>query len=447
VAAFWCEQAWLGGEDVADGVVLTVTDGQITSVERDVPAAPAGSTRLDGLTLPGFANTHSHSFHRALRGRTHSAGGTFWTWRDRMYELAATLEPDTFEAVAAAAFAEMVAAGYTVVGEFHYLHHRPGGGSYSDRNELGRRLISAAERAGIRVTLLDTCYLRGGFDEPVNEVQSRFSDGAVERWIDRVAELEASGLCRIGTAVHSVRAVDPQSIRVLADWAGQRDSVVHAHVSEQPQENVACIATHGVTPTELLDAAGALGPRFTAVHATHVTASDIERLAATASRCCICPTTERELADGIGATAAWRNAGVEMCVGSDSHAVIDPFEEARAVELDERLASLQRGTHRPHELLTAATRSGYDSLGWPGGGRLAVGALADFVTVGFDSPRLAGTDRQADPLAAVVFAAAPSDIRHVVVGGAVVVDDGVHRRVDVVAELEQSISAAWAAAR
>jgi formiminoglutamate deiminase len=297
------------------------------------------------------------------------------------------------------------------------------------------------------MTLLDTCYLRGGFDEPVNDVQSRFSDGTVEQWIDRVAELEASELCRIGTAVHSVRAVDPQSIRVVADWAHQHGAVLHAHVSEQPQENVDCLAAHGVTPTELLDAAGVLGRRFTAVHATHVTATDIERLAGTSSRCCICPTTERELADGTGATAAWRAARVEMCVGSDSNAVIDPFEEARAVELDERLTSLRRGTHQPHELLTAATSSGYDGLGWPDGGRLAVGALADFVTVGFDSPRLAGADRRADPLAAVVFAAAPGDVRHVVVGGDVVVDDGIHQRVDVVTELEQSISASWASAR
>jgi formiminoglutamate deiminase len=444
---FWCEQAWLGGDDVASAVVLHTTDDRITRIDRGVPAPPPGATRLDGLTLPGFANAHSHSFHRALRGRTHSAGGTFWTWRDRMYQLAATLEPDAFEALATATFAEMVAAGYTVVGEFHYLHHRPGGARYTDRNETGHQLIRAADRARIRMTLLDVCYLRGGFDMPVNEVQSRFSDGTIEQWIDRVAELSSSETSRIGVAVHSVRAVDPESISAVATWAGERGLPLHAHVSEQPQENTDCRNAHGVTPTELLDAAGALNPRFTAVHATHVTAADIERLATTGSRCCICPTTERELADGIGPTAAWRAAGVELCVGSDSHAVLDPFEETRAVELDERLTSLRRGTHQPADLLTAASSIGYDSLGWPDGGRLVAGALADFVTVSFDSPRLAGSDRLTDPLAAVLFAAAPADISHVMVGGEVVVRDGHHQHVDVVPALEQSISDAWAGVR
>ena len=444
---FWCEQAWLGGEEVAGAVVLHTADDRITAIERDVAAPPKGATRLDGLTLPGFANAHSHGFHRALRGRTHSAGGTFWTWRDRMYELAATLDPDTFEALATATFAEMVLAGYTVVGEFHYLHHQPGGAPYGDRNELGRRLVRAADQAGIRMTLLDTCYLRGGVDEPVNEVQLRFSDGTAEQWIDRIAELDVSEACRIGAAVHSVRAVDPDSIGAIATWADEQRLSLHAHVSEQPQENADCLAAHGLTPTELLDVAGALSPRFTAVHATHVTPADIERFASTGSRCCICPTTERELADGIGPTAAWRAAGVEMCVGSDSHAVIDPFEETRAVELDERLRSMHRGTHVPADLLTAASTIGYESLGWSDGGTLAVGALADFVTVSFDNPRLAGTDRLTDPLAAALFAAAPTDISHVVVGGDTVVRDGVHQRVDVVSALEQSIGEAWAAVR
>ncbi len=258
-----------------------------------------------------------------------------------MYELAATLEPDTFEALATATFAEMVTAGYTVVGEFHYLHHRPGGAAYRDRNELGRRLINAAEHAGIRMTLLDACYLRGGFDTPVNDVQLRFSDKSSEHWIERVSELDGSETCRIGSAVHSVRAVDPESISAVAMWADERGLPLHAHVSEQLRENTDCLAAQGVTPTELLDAAGALSRRFTAVHATHVTDADIARLATAGSRCCVCPTTERELADGIGPTAAWRAAGVEMCVGSDSHAVIDPFEETRAVELDERLRSMR----------------------------------------------------------------------------------------------------------
>jgi formiminoglutamate deiminase len=445
VVAFWCEQAWLDGTGVAEGVLLAVIGDRLASVESAVSAPPVGATRLLGLTLPGFANAHSHAFHRALRGRTHRGAGTFWTWRDRMYELAAVLDPDVYEALATATFAEMVLSGYTCVGEFHYLHHGPGGVPYADRNEIGRRLTRAAEQAGIRMTLLDTCYLHGGAGVPINEIQSRFSDGSAEAWIERTAELAETPVCRVGAAIHSVRAVDPASIAIVAAAAAARDQPVHAHVSEQPRENAECRAAHGLSPVGLLAAAGALSARFTAVHATHVDGGDIVSLGTHRARCCICPTTERELADGIGPTAAMRDAGIGLTIGSDSHAVIDPFEETRAVELDQRLASRQRGTHPPADLLVAATASGYESLGWPGGGRLAVGSLADFVTVRFDGPRLAGADRWADPLAAVLFAATAADVRDVIVGGDHVVRNGGHQRFDVPVALETSVTAAWAA--
>jgi cytosine/adenosine deaminase-related metal-dependent hydrolase len=240
-----------------------------------------------------------------------------------------------------------------------------------------------------------------------------------------------------------VRAVPPGAIGAVAAFAAGRDAVVHAHVSEQPQENAECIAAHGVTPVHVLHDAGALSPLFTAVHATHVSVGDIEMLASCRSRCCICPTTERDLADGIGPTAALAAAGVGLCLGSDAHAVIDPFEEARAVELNQRLATLRRGAHQPADLLTAATAAGYDSLGWSGGGRLAIGAPADFVTLSFAGPRLAGADRRTDPLAAVVFGAAAGDVSDVVVAGEHVVRAGVHQRVDVPAALASSIAAAW----
>jgi formiminoglutamate deiminase len=436
---YWCEQAWVADRAV-DGVVLTVDGGVITGVESGVAAPPIGAVRLDGLTLPGFANAHSHAFHRALRGRTHGGGGTFWTWRDQMYRLAGSLEPDTYEELATATFAEMVLAGYTVVGEFHYLHHGPGGVPYVDRNEMGHRMLRAAERAGIRITLLDTCYLHGGIGHPLKDVQRRFSDGTGEAWAERVSALASPG---VGAAIHSVRAVDPAAIRYVAAWAAGSGAVLHAHVSEQPAENEMCEVAHGCTPVQLLARESALSRRFTAVHATHVADSDAGSLARSGARVCICATTERELADGIGATAALSAAGVELCIGSDSHAVIDPFEETRAIELDERLASLRRGTHQPADLLRAASPNGYASLGWAGGA-LAPGQLADFVTVSFDSPRLAGSDRS-DAAAAIVFAASPPDVRHVVVGGEHVVVDGIHQRVDVVAALDSSIRAAWQA--
>jgi formiminoglutamate deiminase len=445
VTGFWCEEAWVADRAV-DGVVLTVDGGVITDVESGVNAPPNGATRLDGLTLPGFANAHSHAFHRALRGRTHGGGGTFWTWRDQMYRLAGSLDPDTYEELATATFAEMVLAGYTVVGEFHYLHHAPGGAPYEDRNEMGRRMLRAAERAGIRITLLDTCYLHGGIGQPLNEVQQRFSDGTADAWAERVSTLASPGSGdrhRVGAAVHSVRAVDPESIRYVAAWAAGSGAVLHAHVSEQPAENEACEVAHGCTPVQLLARESALSRRFTAVHATHLADSDAGSLSRSGSRVCICATTERELADGIGPTAALAAAGVALCLGSDSHAVIDPFEETRAIELDERLASLRRGTHQPADLLRSASANGYASLGWDGGS-LAPGQLADFVTVSFDSPRLAGADRW-DAAAAVVFAAAPPDVRHVIVAGEHVVVDGIHQRVDVVAALDASIRAAWQA--
>jgi formiminoglutamate deiminase len=441
---YWCEQAWLGGERASDGVLITVDGERINRVDTDVPAPPAGTTRLDGLTLPGFANAHSHAFHRALRGRTHSGDGTFWTWRDRMYELAGSLDPDTYEELATATFAEMVLAGYTCVGEFHYLHHGRDGEPYGHPNEIGLRLMAAARRAGIRITLLDTCYLAGGIGTPVNAVQARFSDGSAERWAERVDELRASesSRCRVGAAIHSVRAVDADSIRVVAAWAAEHGSVLHAHVSEQPQENADCLEAYGCTPVELLSRNDVLGERFTAIHATHATDSDIALMTTARSRCCICATTERELADGIGPTAALRDAGVALCIGSDSHAVVDPFEEARAIELDERLASLRRGTHQPADLLRAATESGYASLGWNDGGVLVDGSLADFVRVDLENPRLAGSAREDAP-AAVVFAAAPVDVRDVVVGGEHVVRDGEHRTLDVTATLAESIDTAW----
>lgn len=445
MTSFWCEQAWLGGERAVDGVTITLDGDRIAGCTAGVASPPGDATRLDGLTIPGVANAHSHAFHRALRGRTHRGGGSFWTWRDHMYQLAASLGPDHYEELATATFAEMVVSGYTCVGEFHYLHHGAGGASYADPNEFGRRLIVAASRAGIRLTLLDTCYLAGGIGVEPNDVQRRFSDGSAGAWSERSLALMAGRDAgyRVGAAIHSVRAVDPDSMTLVARWAVEHGTVLHAHVSEQPLENADCLDVYGCTPVELMSRTGALSDRFTAVHATHLAPGDVNLLASMRSRCCICATTERDLADGIGPTAALRDADVALCLGSDSHAMIDPFEEMRAIEMDERLASGQRGIHQATQLLEAATATGYASIGWPEGGVIAVGNLADFVTVGFDSARLAGADRD-DVVAAVVFGATASDVTDVVVGGEHIVRDGVHRSIDVVASLGRSIRRAWA---
>jgi formiminoglutamate deiminase len=452
-ASFHCELAWLGGETpVPDVLVESDDDGVIVSVTPNAPV-PAGATRLGGVALPGLANAHSHAFHRALRGRTQTGTGTFWTWRDQMYRLAATLDPESYHRLARATFAEMVLAGVTCVGEFHYLHHAPGGEPYGDPNELGAAMLAAASEAGLRITLLDACYLGAGIDadgllRPAEGAQLRFSDGTAEAWARRVEALSTDGVAhaRVGAAIHSVRAVDPESMGAVAAWADAHARVLHAHVSEQPAENDQCHHAFNRTPLGLLADVGVLGERFTGVHATHVTEHDVSLLATSSSSVCMCPTTERDLADGIGPTARFRDAAVPLCLGSDSHAVIDLFEEARAVELDERLASGVRGTHRIVELLAAATAEGHRVLGWPEAGRIAVGAPADLVAVDLCSPRTAGVAPD-DALAAVVYAATAGDVTDVVVGGRHVVRDRRHCTIDVSGELDASIKAVWEAAR
>ena len=423
MTALWCEWAWLGGEAATAGVLIELDgDGRIAAV-RAGAAPPADAQRLRGLTIPGLANAHSHVFQRALRGRAQGPG-SFWSWRDQMIELAETVDPDGLLALARATFAEMALAGVTLVGEFHYLHHGPGGVPYADPNELGRTVLAAAGEAGIRIVLLDACYLYGG--------SARFRDAGPEAWAERVSALGGAP----GAAIHSVRAVDAEAAGVIARWAAERSAPLHAHVSEQPAENAETEEVHGLTPTALLDWAGALSERFTAIHATHVSEADIALLGGAGAHVCLCPTTERDLADGIGPARALADAGARLALGSDSHAVIDLLEEARAVELDERLASGERGRHRTGALLGAATAGGYASLGLHDGGRIAPGALADLTTVALDSVRLAGTP----PLDGVVFCAGAADVRDVMVGGRWVVRDGTHVSIDVARELHEVLA-------
>ena len=402
---------------------FTVRDGVFGPVEPGAAPQP-GDHRLRGVVLPGLANGHSHAFHRALRGRTHRDGGTFWTWRRQMYAVAAALDPDRYLALARAVYAEMVLAGYTVVGEFHYLHHAPGGRPYADGNAMGAALVQAATEAGIRLTLLDTCYLAGGLTaaghEPLDLVQARFSDGDVEAWAGRAAAFPDSPTTRTGVAAHSVRAVPENALAVVAAVAGDRPR--HVHLSEQPAENAATLGHYGCSPTELLARTGFLGPTATAVHATYLDDADIALLGRSGTSCCLCPTTERDLADGIGPAGALRDAGARLTLGSDSQAVVDPFEELRGLEMHERLRTTCRGRFSPAELLTAATRDGYTSLGWAGGGVIATGAPADFVVVRTDTVRTAGAEPDQ-----IALAATAADVDRVVVAGATVVTEGTHR--------------------
>jgi formiminoglutamate deiminase len=440
VTAYHADYAWLGGPGVAERVLIEVEGERIVTV-RSGAEPPVGATRLRGLTLPGFANTHSHAFHRALRGATHRGSGSFWTWRDDMYEVAARLTPDSYYTLARAVYGEMTLAGFTCVGEFHYLHHGPGGEPYMNPNAFGEALIAAAGDAGLRITLLDACYLTGGFGEPLQGPQVRFGDGDASTWAQRTSALRAGPGARIGAAVHSVRAVPLADLPAVVEWARERGAPLHFHLSEQPAENEACLAAHGRTPTALLEDAGALGPRSCAVHATHLTEADIALLAGSRTTVCMCATTERDLADGIGPARSLAEAGAPLGVGSDSHAVIDAFEEVRAVELDERLRSGRRGHWSAAELLQAATADGHAVLGWPETGRLAEGAVADFVCVALGSVRLAGA-RAETLLESTVFAAGAADVSDVVVAGRPVVAGGDHLLLgDVAAALDSAIEA------
>lgn len=433
---WWCEHAWLPSGRIADRVLVSAADGVIDAIQVGVDP-PTGAERLRGLVIPGLANTHSHAFHRALRGRTHQGSGDFWSWRDAMYRVAQRLDPDTYLALATAVYTEMALAGITCVGEFHYLHHDADGRRYADPNVMGHALMQAAAAAGIRLTLLDTCYLTGGFDQPLEGVQRRFSDGDAASWANRFESLTDSERVRIGAAIHSVRAVPAEQIPGVVKLAAEKP--LHMHVSEQPAENNGCIAKYGRTPTQLLADTGALGSLSVAVHATHLTDGDAALLAATKTGVCLCPTTERDLADGIGPARDLAHRGVAVSLGSDSHAVIDLFEEARAVELDERLASRKRGCFSASALLQAATVNGHRALGWADAGELAIGMRADLVAVDLTSVRTAGCGTTIDT---VVFAAAAADVTDVVVDGEYVVRDRAHVRIpDAAGAAQKSVAA------
>ncbi len=244
MTAYWAAHALLPS-GVASAVRFEIADGRLTSVRADQLQGDARV--LPGVVLPGLANCHSHAFHRALRGRTHAGGGTFWSWREGMYAVAAQLDPDSYLRVARATYVEMALAGITSVGEFHYLHHQPGGRPYDDPNAMGQALRQAAHDAGIRLTLLDTCYLAGGLTAdghaPLTEEQLRFGDGDTDGWARRVSSLTDDDTTRIGGAMHSVRAVPREAVPVIV--AANGDRPLHVHLSEQPAENAACAAFYG----------------------------------------------------------------------------------------------------------------------------------------------------------------------------------------------------------
>ena len=430
----------------ADTRTMRPIDPFATDTHRVIPKVQ----RLRGkVLLPGFVNTHSHAFQRLLRGRTEfrAAGhdqDDFWSWRRAMYRAANAVSPDDLETVSAFAFVEMLRAGFTHVGEFHYLHHQPGGARYDDPIELTTRVLAAAQRAGIGISLLRVAYQRAGFGKSFVREQLRFVDTDLDEYARALEATEAYARpddrcpARVGVAAHSVRALDREWLTGLAELAGERP--IHAHVSEQPLEVEECLFEHGMRPVELLSDVGLLSERFTAIHATHVDAQEVSLLGGARANACICPTTEQNLGDGLPNLAALVAAGVPLSIGTDSHAHIDPFAELRGLEHGERLRTRSRNVlargdgHRngvAGALIEAGTRGGARALGLLAG-EIATGQRADLITLDLNDPAVAAVSEGENGLHALLAAIALGGGAHLVkdvwVGGQHVVSDGIHVR-------------------
>jgi formimidoylglutamate deiminase len=387
-----------------------------------------------------MVSAHGHSFQRAIRGRTqvrHAGRSDFWSWREAMYRAAMRLDPEDVHAVARMAFHEAARAGITAVGEFHYLSRDPAGCRYDEPDLLAQEVIRAARDVGLRIVLLRTGYARGGAGVAASPEQLRFVDGSPGEVVESALRLESGAAhdpaVTIGLAPHSVRACPAEWIGVLAGEARRRGWPLHVHVSEQKAEVEQCLAEHGLTPVELLERLGALGPATTAVHAIHVTPDDIHALGRSGTTVCACPTTERDLGDGVVPADELLRAGAPIALGTDSQVQIDILEEARSLEGNLRLRRQQRGLLAPPggdgrvdalaaRLYAIASAGGMRSLGLPGG-TLVPGEPADLVTLDLGDPSIAGAS-VADLLPAVLFSAARSAVRDVLVAGEAVLLDG-----------------------
>ena len=411
-------------------------NGVIQRLSRD-SADLQNATRLpDRAILPGLVNVHSHAFQRVIRGRTEtrtSDRDTFWTWRVSMYRAANKVSPEAMYHVARMAFCEMALSGITTVGEFHYVHHGDGGIPYEDRNLLARNILRAAGEIGLRIALIRAAYVRAGWKKSPDPGQVRFITPRVEDFIADTESLRSSLPARASVAVapHSVRAVPIEYLRGIANYARSKDLPIHMHVSEQPAEVEASISEYGRRPVELLHRENILGPRFTAIHAIHITREEAEMLGA--SHVCACPTSERNLGDGAVPADLLYNTGTRICFGSDSNVQIDVLEDARLLEYHLRMNQLQRvilseSGDLSRRLFESATSSGAHSLGVDAGS-LEPGRKADFIAVDLNDPSLAGSDR-ASLLDHVVFSLERTAVRDVWVDGREIVRDSRHRLQD-----------------
>jgi formimidoylglutamate deiminase len=374
-----------------------------------------------------MATAHSHSFHRALRGRTqrHATGAaSFWSWRGLMYDLASRLDPDDLYHITRLAYAELAMSGVTAVGEFHYVHHTAGGTPYDNRLALSESIIAAASDVGMRLTLIRTGYLRAGIGETLAPAQKRFIDPDVDTILGDVEALRsqttADPLVSVSLAAHSVRAVPGEDILRLAAYAHNQEMHFHMHVAEQQQEVEMCLQEHGRRPVELLHDMGVLNPRFVAVHATRLTDEEVDMLGSAGALVCLCRTTEQDLGDGLALIGPLAGAGVRLCIGVDGYASSDAFEELRAVEMDERLRTCARHqVASGGDLLRLATEHSYTAI------NLAEAGAGDRVVLDANDASIAWADDEylADT---VIFGATPRAVREVTVNGRTIVRDGRH---------------------
>lgn len=448
-----------------DARVAVDEEGRIASITAG--GIGSGGERVQGWTVPGVPNVHSHAFQRAMAGLAEGGGQTgrtgqpdrransFWHWRRVMYAFLERLSPDDMEAVAAQLYVEMLKAGFTCVGEFHYLHHPPGGGSYDDEAETSRRIVRAADAARIGLVHMPVVYETGGFGgEPLAGGQLRFRldlDGA--RRLCDALEPDFGGSrrgCasrprnrvhrRLGWAVHSLRAVSRESFGRIADFVGSGRSgdrsPVHLHVAEQEREVRECLAARGARPVEWLLDNAPVDERWCMVHATRVNDAELRGIAASGAVVGLCPTTEANLGDGLFPLGRFATHGGRFGIGTDSHVSRSPVEELRLLDYGQRLVLRTRSVlpaladrdgalgGASGALLECAWRDGAQALGWDGG-RTEVGRRADFVVLDPHHPALVGRDERT-VLDSWVFSGTDSPVRHVFVGGVRVIEDGRH---------------------
>jgi formimidoylglutamate deiminase len=441
VRAILPDYVYRGGRFEAGlAVLVSESTGRIVDVvpawprSADRPAGAAAHVRdalaetieLPGRALlPGFVNAHSHAFQRLLRGRTQwrpsdSPEADFWSWRDAMYRIALALSPEDVFDVARFCFLEMLRAGITTVGEFHYLQRDPDGRRYADPLELARRVLAAADEVGIRIVLLNACYAAGGIGQPLGPLQRRFATSSLAEYLSDTTALGAAAAgsprASVGIAPHSVRAVPRDWLPGLHEAATRGDVALHMHVSEQPAEVDECLAAYRLRPVELLADEGLLDAGFTAVHATHITPNEVRLLGQAGACVCACPTTESDLGDGFLLAGELLQAGAHFALGTDSQTLIDFFAEMRLLEYHERLRRLRRVVLTRAEpagrievaplLLEIGTAGGARSLRLDTG-RIEAGALADVIAVDLAHPTLAGWTPHS--LAAMLALCAPSD--------------------------------------